>query len=980
MVTFLLASILMMSVLWTFCSVSDGPGWGATYGGAENEYAYSLIQTSDGGYAMAGYTSSYGAGGADFWLVKTDSSGNKLWDKTYGGTGSDYAYSLIQTSDGGYAMAGATLPIAGTSNLWLVKTNSGGGQEILAEFGGSAADVGYSLVQTSDGGYALAGYTYSYGSGGADMYLVKTSAAGGLQWYNVFGDTGNDYARSIVQTSDGGYAMAGNTASYGAGGDDLYLITTTTSGLWQQARWLGGSYNDNAYSLIQTSDGGYATAGYTSSYGAGAYDMWLVKWDEDAYLEWNVTYGGGNIENARSLVQTSDGGYAMAGNTASYGAGGTDFWLVKVPADEPPSTVDDYNDVWSTTDFTITLTATDDFTDVLYSFYKINDDTTERVDVNGQPIISTEGANNKLEYWSIDTLQNEETPHKTLTGIKLDKTAPTGSIAINGGESSTTSTAATLSLTYNDATSGVKQVRYSNDGVWDTETWEAPTTSKTWTLTSGEGTKTVYYQIEDNAGLASITYSDTISLTPPTQASPFASFTVSPSTQETNKQVTFNAAGSNDPDGTITTYAWDFGDGNTGSGETTTHSYTTAGTYTAKLTVTDNDGATGQTTKTITITGGDGVNASPFASFTVSPSSQEVNKQVTFNGAGSSDSDGSIEGYAWDFGDGNTGSGETTTHSYTTAGTYTAKLTVTDNDGATATTTKTITITGGEAKGSVKINNGAPSTNTATVTLNLADPSSSVTEMRFSNDNNEWSDWQTYTTTSSWTLTQEDGTKTVYVQFKDNTGQVATYSDTITLTTRGEPAFPIEYVIIAVVVLVVALIVVFIIYKWLKRPKKPPAPAQLRITAEPANIVADGETKSIITLQLLDKNGKPISAINDTQVQISATKGKIEKPTIVVPKGKDAEKTVIVSSRETGEVPVTAEAEGLRGVTITLNFLEKKRYCMHCGAIMPPKAKACQNCGKAPPAGVDTKVCHNCKSVIPVVAKFCSECGTGQKQ
>jgi ribosomal protein L40E len=99
-----------------------------------------------------------------------------------------------------------------------------------------------------------------------------------------------------------------------------------------------------------------------------------------------------------------------------------------------------------------------------------------------------------------------------------------------------------------------------------------------------------------------------------------------------------------------------------------------------------------------------------------------------------------------------------------------------------------------------------------------------------------------------------------------------------------------------------------------------------------------------------------------------------------VPKGKDAEQTVIVSSRETGEVPVTAEADGMKGVTITLNFLEKKRYCMHCGAIMPNKAKACQNCGKSPPAGVDTKVCHNCKSVIPVVAKFCSECGTGQKE
>ena len=169
-------------------------------------------------------------------------------------------------------------------------------------------------------------------------------------------------------------------------------------------------------------------------------------------------------------------------------------------------------------------------------------------------------------------------------------------------------------------------------------------------------------------------------------------------------------------------------------------------------------------------------------------------------------------------------------------------------------------------------------------------------------------------------------------------------------------------------------------FMLLKRPKKPPAPAQLRITAEPASIVANGTTKSVITLQLLDKKGKPISAPNDTEVKISAAKGKLENSTVVVPKGKDAEQTVIVSSKESGQVPVSAEADGLKSVTITLNFVERKRYCMHCGALMVYKAKVCQNCGKTPPAGVDTKVCHNCKAVIPAVAKFCSECASGQKE
>ncbi len=183
-----------------------------------------------------------------------------------------------------------------------------------------------------------------------------------------------------------------------------------------------------------------------------------------------------------------------------------------------PTTTDDYDGLWHTTDFTITLTATDDLSGVAKTYYRINDGPNQTVSANGQPLITTEGANNKLEYWSIDNASNEELPHKILTGIKLDKTASTGSITINNNATYTTSTSVTLTLTTTDTTSGVYQVRYSNDGLWDTEQWETPSTTKTWTLTSEDGTKTVYYQIKDNAGLVSITYSDGIILdtNPPT--------------------------------------------------------------------------------------------------------------------------------------------------------------------------------------------------------------------------------------------------------------------------------------------------------------------------------------------------------------------------------------------------------------------------------------------------------------------------------
>jgi predicted secreted protein len=303
--------------------------WSHTYGGSGDNEFYSLVRTTDGGYALAGYTNSSGAGGYDAWLVKTDSSGTMQWSHTYGGPDADAAFSVVQTNDTGYALAGYTDSYgAGDYDAWLVKTDSSGRIQWNQTYGGTAQDGAYSVVQTSDGGYALAGFTDSYGAGGYDFWLVKTDSSGRMVWNQTYGGTGDEQASSVIQTSDGGYALAGYTNSFGAGSYDFWLVKTDSYGNMLWNRTYGGSGDDEAECVIQTADG-YTIAGCTNSSGAGGLDFWLVKTDLYGNMLWNRTYGGAGDEAANAMVQTSDQGYALAGWTNSSGAGSYDLWLVK---------------------------------------------------------------------------------------------------------------------------------------------------------------------------------------------------------------------------------------------------------------------------------------------------------------------------------------------------------------------------------------------------------------------------------------------------------------------------------------------------------------------------------------------------------------------------------------------------------------------------------------------------------------------------
>ena len=301
--------------------------WSQTYGGTD---AYSVVETSDGGYALGGSTSVFDPNG-DFLLIKTDGYGNVEWNQTYRGTDYDFCYSMIATSDGGYALAGPTRSYGnGNRDFWLVKTDSYGNVEWNQTYGTADVEVAECLVQTSDGGYALAGYRqYINVDGVAVFWFVKTDSSGNMEWNKVFSGGGIDHASSVIETSDGGYAILGSKYTLGANYGYAWLIKTDKLGNIEWDQSYGGTFREQANTLIETSDGGIAFACYTYLFGAGAADFWLIKMDMSGNIELNKTYGGAKNDIPYSLVETSDGGFALAGSTESFGYGNTDFWLVK---------------------------------------------------------------------------------------------------------------------------------------------------------------------------------------------------------------------------------------------------------------------------------------------------------------------------------------------------------------------------------------------------------------------------------------------------------------------------------------------------------------------------------------------------------------------------------------------------------------------------------------------------------------------------
>jgi len=317
------------SDFWVVKTDSNGnTQWNKTYGGIGRDEAYSVQQTSEEGYIIAGSTRSFGAGLSDFWLVKTDSNGEIVWNKTYGGPYYEEAYSVQQTSDGGYIAAGSTNSL-GSEDFWLVKTGPDGGMQWNKTFGGFFDDIAFCTQQTNDGGYIVCGYAGSLITGFEDFWLLKTDSDGNEIWNKTYGGDNSDYAHFVQQTSDNGYVIAGSTYSSSTA-FDVWLIKTDSSGNMQWNKTYGGALDEEAYAVQQTSDGGYIIAGFTDSFSDNR-DVWLIKTDSSGNTEWNQTYGGAEKDEAYSVQQTNGNGYIIAGTTYSFGsAWDPDSWLIRL--------------------------------------------------------------------------------------------------------------------------------------------------------------------------------------------------------------------------------------------------------------------------------------------------------------------------------------------------------------------------------------------------------------------------------------------------------------------------------------------------------------------------------------------------------------------------------------------------------------------------------------------------------------------------
>jgi len=304
--------------------------WNKTFGGINDDEGKSVQQTADGGYIIVGVTESFGLGNGDIYLIKTDGNGDSLWTKTFGGLNADWGNSVQQTVDEGYVIAGVTESFgAGGRDVYLIKTDGNGDSLWTKAFGGSDEDEGNSVQQTTDSGYIIIGNTRLFTNGDNDIYLIKTDENGVEQWNQTFGGSDEDEGNCVQETNDGGYIITGGTRSFGID-TDVYLIKTDGNGIEQWDKTFGGAYNDIGTSVQQTTDGGYIVCGVNNLALEIAQLVYLIKTDVNGVEQWSQTFGGLSPFSAgNSVQQTTDGGYIVCGWIIVFEFSPSEVYLIK---------------------------------------------------------------------------------------------------------------------------------------------------------------------------------------------------------------------------------------------------------------------------------------------------------------------------------------------------------------------------------------------------------------------------------------------------------------------------------------------------------------------------------------------------------------------------------------------------------------------------------------------------------------------------
>ena len=316
--------------------------WTHAYGGSDHDQGYSVQQTADGGFVVAGSTNSFGPrhSSSEVYLIRTDAYGDTLWTRIYGsgslgisGIIAAGGHAVQVTGDGGFVVTGYATSFdssgTGVVDVYLIRTDADGDTLWTRTYGGSKYDAGRSIQQTDDGGFVVAGESWSFSAGLNDVYLIRTDANGDTLWTRTYGGSYWDEGWSVQQTTDGGFVVAGQTGAFDRPSMwDVFLIRTDAEGDTLWTRNYGGIDTERGESVQQTADGGFVVAGRTKSFGAGHNDVYLIRTDTDGDTLWTRTYGGIGPDEGSSVQQTGDGGFVIAGLTLSFGAGRSDVYLV----------------------------------------------------------------------------------------------------------------------------------------------------------------------------------------------------------------------------------------------------------------------------------------------------------------------------------------------------------------------------------------------------------------------------------------------------------------------------------------------------------------------------------------------------------------------------------------------------------------------------------------------------------------------------